>query len=373
MKAIKQNKNPRTWLGGIAIALTATAIAVGTPVREVQAQPTDPGQIQDLLEQARQLYNELLPIAQRLGDESLLTRLRVMNAKWLEARGHMQGRRYRQAGNLAQRNLRQLRELASTVRKIAQRLPYYSRMAERNMELLRLLQRNVGPGAPPEIQRRLTLAADAVERARRAHAMGNMLQAFRLMEQSETILRQLLRFAGRTGLTTESVQREVEETERRIERFTALPEMDPRSAEALERARALQSEAENLLASGELQRALTRTLAARTALRLAERLSSGRLTAEDVAAAIAHAEELQEVNEELATSEHNAIRSLWEQAERRLNQARTFLESGRLRAALESAQNAAKLIVTAARRAADIPPSFVDGPESTPRQSGMPI
>ena len=370
MKADQKNRNSGTWLGGIVIALTVTAIAVGTPIRKVQAQPTDPGQIQDMLEQARHMYNELLPIAQRLGDESLLIRLRVLNTKWLEARGHMQGRRYRQAGNLAQRNLQQLRELTSTVRKIAQRLPYYSRMAERNMELLRLLQRNVGPGSPPEIQRQITLAADAVERARRAHAMGNIMQAFRLMEQSETILRQLHRFMGRSGLTTESVQREVEETKRRIERFTALPGMDPRSAEALERAIALQREAESLLASGELQQAITRTLAARTALRLSERLSSGRLTAEDVAAAIAHAEELQEVNEELATSEHSAIRSLWEQANRQLNQARTFLESGRLRIALESAQNAAKLIMTAARRAANIPPSFADGLDSTPRQSG---
>ncbi len=371
MKSTTKIRNSRTWLGGIAIALTATAIAVGTPIRKVQAQPTDPGQIQDVLDQARQLHNELLPIAQRLGDESLLTRLRALNAKWLEARGHMQGRRYRQAGNLAQRNLQQLRELTSTVRKIAQRLPYYSRMAERNMELLRLLQRNVGAVSPPEIQRRLTLAADALERARRAHAMGNIMQSFRLMEQSETILRQLLRFVGRTGLTAESVQREVEETERRIERFITLPEMDPRSAQALESARALQTEAESLLASGELQRALTRTLAARTALRLSERLSSGRLTAEDVAAAIAHAEELQEVHGELATSENNAIRSLWEQAERQLNQARTFLESGRLRTALESAQNAAKLIVTAARRAADIPPSLAGDPESAPGQSGL--
>ena len=371
MKATKKNRNSRSWLGGIAIALTATAIAVGTPIRKVQAQPTDPGQIQDMLEQARQLHNELLPIAQRLGDESLLTRLRVLNMRWLEARGHMQGRRYRQAGNLAQRNLQQLRQLTSTVRKIAQRLPYYSRMAERNMELLRLLQRNVGPGSPPEIQRQLTLAADAVERARGAHAMGNIMQAYRLMEQSEIILRQMLRFVGRTGLTAESVQREVEETERRIERLIALPEMDPRSAEALESARSLQTEAESLLASGELHRALTRTLAARTALRLSERLSSGILTAEDVAAAIAHAEELQEVNKELATSEHNAIRSLWEQAQRQLNQARTYLESGRLRTALESAQNAAKLIVTAARRAADIPPTFSGDPESTSMQSGM--
>ena len=90
-----------------------------------------------------------------------------------------------------------------------------------------------------------------------------------------------------------------------------------------------------------------------------------------MAAPIPHAEELQEVHEELAAREHNAIRSLWEQAERQLNQARTFLESGRLRNALESAQNAAKLIVTAARRAADIPPSLAGDPESTPMQPGM--
>jgi hypothetical protein len=370
MRANKNNKNSGTWIGGIAVALTATAIAVGTPIREVQAQPTDPGQIQELLEQARQLYNELLPVAQRLGDESLLTRLRALNARWLEARGHMQGRRYRQAGTLAKRNLEQLRELSATVRKMAQRLPYYNRMAERNVELLQLLRRNVGPGAPPEIQRQLTLAADAVERARRVHTRGNTMQAFRLMEQSETMLRQVLRFVGRTGLTAETVQREVEETERRIERFTALPDIDPQSSDAFERARTLQEEAKSLLASGDLQQTLTRTLTARTALRLAERLSGGRLTAEDIAAAIAHTEELQEIHEELATSEHSAVRSLWEQAERQLNQARILLNNGRLRPALESAQNAAKLIVTASRRAAAIPPSPATEPAFILQMSG---
>lgn len=357
MKLNIKHKDWRTRFGGIALALTATAIAVGTPIRNVQAQPTDPGQISEILEQARRLHDELLPVAQRLGDAALMTRLRSLHTQWLEARGHMQGRRYRQAGLLARRNLEQLRQLATTMRKIAQRLPYYSRLAERNRELLQVLRRSVGPGAPPEILRQLTLASDAVERAQQAYARRNMMQAFRLMEQSETLLRQVLRFVGRSGLTAESVQRELEETGRRIERLVAMPDLTPQASEALERARTMQSEAESLFAAGELRAALSHTLTARTALRLALRLSTGALTPEDVSAAIGHAQELQEMNAQLASSEIDAVRTMWQQAQRQLDQARAHLEAGRLRPALETAQNAAKLILTAIRRAgATAPP-----------------
>ena len=357
MKPIIEHRLSGTRFGGYAIALTATAIAVGAPIREVHAQPTDPGQISEMLEQARALYEELLPVAQRLGDAALMTRLRSLRTQWLEARGHMQGRRYRQAGTLARRNLEQLRQLAVTVRKIAQRLPYYNRLAERNSELLQVLRRSVGPDAPPEVQRQLTLAADAVERAQQARARSNMLQAFRLMEQSEILLRQVLRFVGRSGLTAESVQREIEETGRRIEQLSETPDLIPQAGEALERARTLQAEAEGYLAAGQLRAALTNTLTARTALRLAVRLATGSLTPEDVAAAIGHAEELQEMHAELADNATAAVRTLWQQAERQLDQARAHLDAGRLHPALEAAQNAAKSILTAARRAGQIPPA----------------
>jgi hypothetical protein len=206
--------------------------------------------------------------------------------------------------------------------------------------------------------RQLTLAADAVERAQQAYARRNMLQAYRLMEQSEVLLRQTLRFVARSGLTAESVQREMEETDRRIERLLETPDLTPQASEMLERARALQADAESRFAAGELQAALTRTLTARTAIRLAMRITTGALTPEDVATAIGHAEELQEMNSELASSQLQAVRSLWQQADRQLNQARSHLQDGRLRPALEAAQNAAKLILTAVRRASSdqIPP-----------------
>jgi hypothetical protein len=357
MRESYQQKRSRSWFGGFTLALTATAIAVGTPIHEVQAQPTDPGQITEILEQARQIYEELLPVAQRLRDAALTTRIRSLRTQWLEARGHLQGRRYRQAGLLAKRNLEQFRQLATTLRRLAQRLPYYSRLAERNRELLQFLHRSVGPDAPAEVLRQLTLAADAVERAQLAYTRRNLLQAFRLMEQSETLLRQVLRFVDRAGLTLESVQRELEETNRRIEQVAATPDLTAPAREALERARTSQSEAERFFAAGELRPALARTLTARTALRLAMRLTAGALTPEDVAAAIGHAEELMEVHAEVANSKIPEARNLWQQAQRQLNGARTLLEAEQLRPALEAAQTTAKLILTAVRWATTpIPP-----------------
>lgn len=356
MKISISNKLMKSGTGGFVLILTAVTVMVGTPIREVKAQTPRPDQINELLEQARALYEELLPISQRLGDETLTTRMRNLRAQWVEARGHMQARRYQQAATLARRNLDQLRTLATAIRRLAQRMPYYSRLAERNQELLQLLQRSVGPDAPPEVLRQLTLAAGAVERAQHLRQRGRLLQSFRLMEQADNTLRQVLRYVDRSGLSPESVQREIEETGRRIERLEGAADLVEPAREALERAKASQAEAGRLLAAGDLRQALAHTLTARTALRLASRLTTGSLTSEDVAAAIGHCEELMEVHSELANSTVPAVRSLWQQAGRQLDRARSRLDAGRLRPALEAAQTASKLIVNAARKAGGPPP-----------------
>lgn len=355
----KRDRNSRC--GGLLLVITAATLMVGTPIREAEAQSPPPEQIAQMLDQARKLHEELLPIAQRLGDAALLTRLQSLRAQWVQARGHMQGRRYTQAGTLAKRVYDQLRQLSSQIHLLAQRLPYYNRMAERNRELLQVLQGSVGPNAPAEIRRQLTLASDAIQRAQKAHQNRSILQAYRLMEQAENQLRQVLRYVDRSGLTPESVRREIEETNRRMERLEGSSNLVEAAIEALERARMIQVEAERLLAAGELRQALANTLSARTALRLAARLITGALTPEDVAAAIAHAEELMEVHSELLNSPLSAVRSLMQQARRQLNQARSHLEAGRLNQGLKAAQTSAKLILTAARTAGGPPPPSTQG------------
>jgi len=329
---------------------------VGTPIRDVRAQSPGPDAVREILEQARQLYEELLPLAQRLGDPAMMTRLRNVRSQWVQAQGHMQGRRYQQAGTLARRNLDQLRRLSVLIRRLAQRLPQYTRLSERNLEMMQFLRSAVGPDAPAEIRRQITLAADALHRAGQARQRNNHMLSFRLMEQADNLLKQVLRHVDRTGVTPESVQREIDETARRVERLEKGEIREEAAVEALERARTAQAEAIRLLAAGELRQALAHTLTARTALRLAERLTIRALTAEDVALAIAHAEELREAHAGLAASPLQSVNRLMQQADRQLEQARSRLLAGNLRVALENAQSASKLIMTAVRRAGTVPP-----------------
>ena len=338
-------------VGGIALLTAATITLVGTPIREVKAQSPGREEVRELLEQARQLYEELLPMAERLGDAAMMTRLRNIRSQWVQAQGHMQGRRYQQALMIGKRNMNQLRQLSVQIRQLAQRLPHYTRLSERNLEMMQFLRNSIGPDAPPEIVRQLTLSADALQRARQARQRNNLLLSFRLMEQADNLLKQVLRHIDRSGLTPESVQREIDETTRRIDYLEERDIHVDTAIEALERARTAQAEAVRLLAAGELRQALAHTLTARTALRLAERLTRGALTDEDVALAIAHAEELQEAHSELVNSSIQGVSRLMQQADRQLNRARTRLLSGNLRQALEDAQSAAKLIMTAVRRA----------------------
>ena len=337
--------------GGLVLILVVTALLAGTPIREAQAQSAGQEQIRETLDQARALYEELLPLAQRIGDPTLLQRMQSLRSQWQVARGHFQGRRYQLAGRLAQRNLDELRKVGSVLRRLNQRLPYYARLAERNREVLRLLQQTLGPQAPQEVQRRLTLAADMVERAERSRSGGRVVEAFRLMEQADVMLRQMLRQVDRRGMTPEGVEIELRETERRMERLQAMPDLPAGAVEALERAAMLQQEARRYHGAGEFRQALSRTLTARSALRLAQGLAGGGLTPEEVTRAIAHAEELMETYSEAASSEEPGVGELWGQAQRMLEQARNHFEAGQLNAALTSAQSAAKLALTAARRA----------------------
>jgi hypothetical protein len=172
-----------------------------------------------------------------------------------------------------------------------------------------------------------------------------------MMEQAELMMRQMLRQMDQGSLTREAVDLEIQETARRMEQLEAAGPLTGPALEAFTRARTLQQEAEQALASGTLRLALTRTLTARSAIRLAVALGSGRLSEEEVSAAIQHTEDLMDTYGALGSSEAENIRSLWNQASRQLERARSDLAAGRLRPALEGAQSAAKLVLTAARRA----------------------
>jgi len=63
--------------GGMCLAVAAAVLLAGTPIRDASAQTTGPGRISETLEQARQLYEELLPAARRLGDSTLLDRMKT--------------------------------------------------------------------------------------------------------------------------------------------------------------------------------------------------------------------------------------------------------------------------------------------------------
>lgn len=344
-------KKTRKWPDRLMLSLLTAAVLAGTPIQEADAQQVGPGRIQEILTQAESLYEELLPIAQRIGDPAVLERMRSLRTQWVEARGHLMGRRYQMAQRMAQMNLDQLRQVGSVIRSLAQRLPYYERMAERNREVLRLLQQTVGASGGPEVQQRLTLSARIMNRAENAHSRGNLVQAFRMMEQAELMMRQMLRQMDQGSLTREAVDLEIQETARRMEQLEASGTLSGPALEAFTRARTLQREAQQALASGALRLALTRTLTARSAIRLAAALGSGRLDEEEVAAAIQHAEDLMDTYGALSSSDTENIRSLWNQASRQLERARADLASGKLRPAFEGAQSAAKLVLTAARRA----------------------
>ncbi len=353
----------RTRLGGLLPILAAAIVLVGTPIREVSAQP--PGQnrnqVGDTLEQARALYEELLPLARRIGDEGILGRLGLLREQWVAADGHYRAGRTEQAGVLARRNFDSLRQLAVQIRRLAQRLPYYGRMEERNRELLQFMREGLGSDAPPEVMRQLTLASGAYQRALQTRQQGNLLQAFRLMEQCESMIRQVLRSMDRTGMTPEAVRRELDDTARRIERLENTPDLVEIARQALTQAREAQQEAERFFSAGDLRRALTGTLTARNAVRLASRLTVGALAPEDVAAAIAHVEELRELHAALAGSTDPQVRRLWDEAGQHLARAREHLDRGELRPGLAEAQTAAKLVLTAARRAdGGTPPPLPD-------------
>jgi hypothetical protein len=355
---VRRNRpTKRSGPGGLALILAAAAVVAGTPIREAEAQTTGPAQIRQVLDQARTIYEEIRPLVVRIGDETLKQRLQNLRAQWVAANGHFQGDRLQMASRLAQRNLDQMRQLAAFLKRLAQRLPYYTRLAEGNRELLQMLRRRVGSGAPPEVVRQLTLASDAIQRGQDARRTGQLVQAFRLMEQAETLLRQVLRHVNQSGLTQEAVRLEIEETDRRIERLAGSENLTREARDALARAQELQIEAKQMAAAGRLQVAVARTLTARTAVRLAVRLSAGALTYDDAAAAIGHAEELMDIHKDLANNAAPQVNTLWTQARRELEQARVHLEAGRIRAALESAQLSAKLVLSAARRAGSIPPS----------------
>jgi len=356
-----RDRNQSSKTGGPALLLAAALILAAPPIGGVGAQSAGPEQIQQWLQEAEQLYLQLQPVAQQLGDRALLQRMEILRSQWVAARGHLQGRRYQLAGQLARQNLEQLRTLSVTVRRLAQRLPFYNRMAERNQELLQLLRQRIGPETQREVQRQLLLTADSLERARLARQQGNLLQAFRLMEQCEAMLRQVLQQAERAGLDGASVRAEIEETDRRLAEPAARSDLSPASAEVLERARLLQDQARQQLQAGQLRLALGRTLSARTALRLAQRLSTGALSPEVIATAIEHAQEVQEQHPDLAAHPNAEVRALWEQAGRQLELARRRLEEDRLPAALEAAQSSAKLTLSAVRKAGGIPPSAAAG------------
>jgi len=99
--------------GSLLPVVAAAILVAGTPIRDTGAQTAGPVQIREMLQQARVLYEELLPVVRRLGDETLTSRMEALRSQWVQANGHLQGNRLQNAYRLAQRNLEQLRQMAA--------------------------------------------------------------------------------------------------------------------------------------------------------------------------------------------------------------------------------------------------------------------
>lgn len=319
-----------------------------------------PGQAQlrDRLEDQLRTTDEILVRAREVVQESDSQRARdtLENAARIQDQAWEQFRA--QQGIIAARLTLEARQSALRALDLAREDSGLRARAFREGEkALRALQlaREAFDGAPGDQARRLLDEARAqIERGRIQFNEQHYEAAIRLAVSAQSLIQQALGTRGDLG--GERVQRELERTDRLIERVQpVVRESDiEEAARMLDRGVNLQSEAQEVYRAGRYAVAYTVTLQARALVNHAAALVHGPLDSEGVGRALEETDRVLDGAAEIVrpSGDENAIKLLEKAREHQLR-ARGFLDDGEMRAALAETRVARSLGKRALRMAQD--------------------
>lgn len=316
------------------------------------------------LEQAEEAYRRLVETetAGRPGysaDVHLGDEVRYIESLIARARDHFGNRRYDHSYKFSSTALDRIRKLGQELLRLEQRLRFYERLADRNREVLELLRRRARlDQVDQKTARMLDMATDSFHRALAANGRGELILAFKLMEQTNDLVRKVMRALGGGRISPERLADDLDRTDDIVENIReAVGASDsPEIQAVLERASVVQREAIASYEDGNFDFARRLTLRARTLARLALRLTQN-APATEAERTLIHTDDLIERYEEKIRESGNAeAESLLEEAIALQGEAWDLYNDDEIAAALTKARAAAKLVTAANHKAGSVGP-----------------
>jgi|GEM_PF-2965600 len=174
--------------------------------------------------------------------------------------------------------LERARKVVAELRTLERKYRLSQRYLEQNREMLDLLRRQarLGP-VGQKTARMLDMAVDTFQRSVEALDRGELVLAFKLMQQTNDLARKIVKSLGGERLSRERVTHDLDRTDEMIARAAeALGEIEaPEAGAVLERAQGVQEQAIATSEEGNFDFARRLTLRARTLARLSLRLGQG--------------------------------------------------------------------------------------------------
>ena len=268
----KRRRRPR------AACLVVSILVMGTIVAASDARAVSREQAERQLEQAEEAYGRLMEAASGVA----ATDVQIGNAirsveQWIDhSRDAFEHRRYDTSYKFSAQALDRIRTIAAEQQRLEQRHRWTQRFIEQNRESLELLRRRVRLEQVDEkTARMLDMAVDTFHRALAAEDRGEVLMAYKLMDQTSDLINRVIKAVGGQAVSRERLGKDLDRTDEIMDDVAeAVRDADePGSAAVLDRARAVQEQARLNEEQGNLDFSRRLTLRARTLARLALRLS----------------------------------------------------------------------------------------------------
>jgi hypothetical protein len=270
--------------------LVVSILLIGSVVAASDAWAVTREQAERQLEQAEEAYDRLMDAMSGAAATDVQIAGAMRNVRqWIDhSQDALDRRQYDVSYKLSGQALDRIRGLVTEQQRLDQRYRWTQRFIEQNRESLELLQRRVRLEQVDEkTARMLDMAVDTFHRALDAENRGEVLLAYKLMDQTSDLIKRVIKGIGGQAISRERLGKDLDRTDETVDSVAeALGEAEALGkAEAsagadrlgsdtvLDRARAVQEQARLNEEQGNLDFARRLTLRARTLARLALRLS----------------------------------------------------------------------------------------------------
>ncbi|MCK4546314.1 MAG: hypothetical protein KAW17_02640 [Candidatus Eisenbacteria sp.] len=260
---------------------------------------------------------------------------------------------HRLSYKLSREALELILKIAKELRRLSVRLRLTDRFIEQSREALELLRQRARLEPMNEkTERMLDLAVDTFHRALAARDRGELLLSFKLIEQTGDLVKKIAKSLGGPAISQERLFRDLERTDEILDDISSvLGETDrPGVGTVVDRARAVQGQAQVQYEDGNLDFARRLTLRARSLARLGLRLAD-RAPATETERVLTHTDDLIERYAERIRAGGNAQAiTLLEDAVALQGEAWDSFHDDQIDVALTRTRAAAKLVNAAGKK-----------------------